>query len=180
MNCNLLKAANCLVAIVGRGIPSDEAHRSDDESLAGLVRLARAHEAPVVTLQSAATGMTSMAPNSEGSLLHPVIIPASLLDKAVANAARDHGKSQLVLAGRPTEGPVTFTALGALSHGLDVIIVEDCCQSVSVHVHCIAIQRLVQAGVIMTTIPQLQFEWIATKEVRSADEVMHPYSIKRA
>lgn len=68
------------------------------------------------------------------------------LGHAVANAAMDRGRSKLVLAGRPTEGPLSFTPFGALTHGLDVVIVEDCCRSGSAHVNRIAVQRLAQSA----------------------------------
>jgi len=68
-----------------------------------------------------------------------------------------------VLAGRPSEGLVTFTALGALARGFDVVVVEDCCEGESFRVHLTAMQRLAQAGVVLTTQVQLRAEWRATQ-----------------
>ncbi len=165
MSENLLKASDCLIGLVNSGHYPGEAGGAFDDDLAALVQLATAHDAPLVTLQSSSTRKAAIAPISDGPHAQTIVTADASLGEAAANASTDRGRSKLVLAGRPTEGPLSFTALGALTHGLDVVVVEDCCQSGSAHVHRIAIQRLAQSGAVITTVAQLQLEWMATREI---------------
>jgi len=146
-----------------------------DKNLAALLRLAAAHAAPLITIQNSSDRHAAMTSNGVEKVLRTLAVTDATLNQAVADAVRIQGKSNLVLAGRPSEGLVTFTALGALTQGLDVVIVEDCCQSDSAHVHRIAMHRLRQAGAIITTAVQLRAEWIATQSMASQQKVAHPF-----
>ncbi|MFD9053662.1 isochorismatase family protein [Streptomyces zaomyceticus] len=75
----------------------------------------------------------------------------SFLDERFAQAVRDTGRPNLVIAGVATEGCVLQTALGGLREGYRVHVVADASGSLTKEAHDTAIQRMVQAGVTPLT-----------------------------
>ena len=70
---------------------------------------------------------------------------------SVVEAVEKLGRSHLVLAGLTTEGCVGHTAMSAIRKGYTVAIVVDATAGESREAHEIALQRLIQAGVIPYT-----------------------------
>jgi nicotinamidase-related amidase len=65
------------------------------------------------------------------------------------------GRKTLLIAGVATEIIVQHTALSAVSHGYEVQIVVDACGGISARTEEAAFRRLIQAGVITTSIASL-------------------------
>jgi len=74
-------------------------------------------------------------------------------------AVRATGRKRLIIAGLWTEICVLFPALEALAEGYEVYVVTDASAGQSEETHQIAIQRMVQAGVVPITSLQLLFEF---------------------
>ncbi len=73
-------------------------------------------------------------------------------------AIKDTGKKFVILAGIETHVCVLQTALDLLEEGLQPVLVTDCVNSRRSKDRDMAIQRLIQAGVIPTTYESLLFE----------------------
>ncbi len=73
-------------------------------------------------------------------------------------AIKATGKNIVILAGIETHVCVLQTALDLLSEGLQPVLVTDCVNSRKAKDKDMAIQRLIQAGVIPTTYESLLFE----------------------
>jgi nicotinamidase-related amidase len=80
-------------------------------------------------------------------------------DNRVKKAVADTGRKNLIIAGLWTEVCVAFPAISALSDGYNVTIVTDACGGSSRDAHDAAIQRMLQAGVAVTTWQALMLEW---------------------
>jgi hypothetical protein len=83
--------------------------------------------------------------------------------EAVEKTSCDH----LAIAGITTEGCVLYTALGAVRKGYTVAIVEDATAGETLEAHNVALQRMIQAGIIPTTVvsfaTELQNDWANQK-----------------
>jgi nicotinamidase-related amidase len=106
---------------------------------------------------------------------HPIIYRGgeySALDNPkVAEAVRKTARSHLAIAGITTEGCVLYTALGAVRQGYTVAIVEDATAGETREAHEMAIQRMIQAGIIPTTVvsfaTELQNDWANAKTAQA-------------
>ena len=106
---------------------------------------------------------------------HPIIYRGgeynALANPKVAEAVSKTGRSHLAIAGITTEGCVLYTALGALRSGYTVAIVEDATAGETREAHDMAIQRMIQAGVIPTTVlsfaTELQADWANAKSAQA-------------
>ena len=102
---------------------------------------------------------------------HPIIYRGgeynALDNPKVAEAVKKTGATHLAVAGISTEGCVLYTALGALRRGYTVAIVEDATAGETLEAHNYAMQRMIQAGVIPTTVisfaTELQNDWANQK-----------------
>jgi nicotinamidase-related amidase len=96
---------------------------------------------------------------------HPVVIRAgatnAFADPGFAQAVKDAGNTRLAIGGISTEGCVLQSVLGALREGYDVNLVADACGSLSRETHDLAVQRMVLAGAVPTTMFSLagELEW---------------------
>ena len=80
-------------------------------------------------------------------------------DRAVVDAARATGRTQLIIAGLWTEICVAMPVIQALGEGWDVTVITDASGAVSVEAHEVAIQRMIAAGANMMTWLALAAEW---------------------
>jgi nicotinamidase-related amidase len=80
-------------------------------------------------------------------------------DANVKKAVQATGKNILILAGLWTEACVTFPALSALEDGYQVYVATDACGGSSPEAHDMAVQRMIQAGVIPVTWQQVMLEF---------------------
>jgi nicotinamidase-related amidase len=106
---------------------------------------------------------------------HPIIYRGgeynALDSPKVAEAVKNTGATHLAIAGISTEGCVLYTALGALRQGYTVAIVEDATAGETLEAHNYAMQRMIQAGIIPTTVisfaTELQNDWASQKTAQA-------------
>jgi nicotinamidase-related amidase len=80
-------------------------------------------------------------------------------DEKVRGAVLATGKKCLLVAGLLTEACVSFPALSALQEGFEVLVVADACGGLTVAGHELALRRLEQAGVHLTSWLQVLLEF---------------------
>lgn len=81
----------------------------------------------------------------------------------VRKAVEATGRPRLAIGGISTDGCVIETALGALRLGYEVALVADATAGETRETHDLAVQRMVQAGVVPTSwlslATELQYDW---------------------
>ena len=98
---------------------------------------------------------------------HPIIYRGgeynALDNSTVRKAVEATGRKSLAIAGISTDGCVIETALGALRLGYRVALVEDATAGLTLETHNIAVQRMVQAGVVpvswLSLATEFQMNW---------------------
>ena len=80
-------------------------------------------------------------------------------DPDFADEVRALKRDRLLLAGLWTETAITFAALSGLELGYQVYVVTDAVAGMAVSSHRVAIDRMVQSGVVPVTWRQVLFEW---------------------
>ena len=87
----------------------------------------------------------------------------ALDNSTVRKAVEATGRKSLAIAGISTDGCVIETALGALRLGYRVALVEDATAGLTLETHNIAVQRMVQAGVVpvswLSLATEFQMNW---------------------
>ncbi len=87
-----------------------------------------------------------------------------LYDQADIRAAvQALGRDQFLLAGLESDVCITHSALGLMGAGYHVAVASDACASPAPH-HEIAIARLRDAGVTITTVKGAYYEWLRDLE----------------
>ncbi len=132
--------------------------------VAWLMRVARALEIPVL-----ATGediardgpvvgeVSGLLP--PGARVHDKMV-FNLMDQPDIRAAvAACGRDQFILTGLETDVCITHSAFGLMEAGHDVAVALDACASPLAH-HDIAIERLRAAGVIITTVKGVYYDWV--------------------
>ncbi|MDR3314663.1 MAG: hydrolase [Oscillospiraceae bacterium] len=80
-------------------------------------------------------------------------------DQNLKKAVTGTGKRKLLLAGLWTEACVTFPALSMREDGFEVFAVADACGGATKEAHDLAMQRMIQAGVVPVTWQQVMLEF---------------------
>ncbi len=89
---------------------------------------------------------------------------SSLDDKAIHDALRKSGKRDVILAGVETHICILQTALALKRSGYRPIVVADATGSRNPYDREIALQRMVQAGIVPVTVESLLFEMVGSSE----------------
>jgi len=101
-------------------------------------------------------------------------------DEAVLGAIKKATRKQLVLSGLWTSMCMAFTALRGLREGYNVFGVIDTASSESEDAHNMAIERMIQAGVVPCTWMQVISEWMHSWQNPKSGElitkVFRPYN----
>ena len=92
-------------------------------------------------------------------------------DKEVLDAVKKTGRKQLVISGLWTSMCMAITALRGLREGFDVFGVMDAAASESLAAHNMAVQRMIQAGVVPCTWMQTVSEWMGSWQNPKAGEL---------
>ena len=98
---------------------------------------------------------------------HPIIYRGgeynALENPDVLKAVEDAGRPRLAIGGISTDGCVIETAFGALRRGYTVALVADATAGETRETHDLAVQRMVQAGVIpvswLSLATEMQYDW---------------------
>lgn len=97
-------------------------------------------------------------------------------DERVIDWVKKTGKKKIILAALWSEICLAFPAIQAVGEGYEVYAVTDASGGVSVEAHEVAIQRMIQAGVIPITwgvlSAELQRDWARQETVGALAEVM--------
>ena len=133
-------------AIVAADVRSIVARQSPDESAPGLL-----------------FGSTNL-PN-EAVTVPPAVSALSI--EAVCSYLIMGARPYLFLGGLWLEDTVTFAALDALAHGFDTYLLTDLTICRHDNLRAAAMDRLLQAGVVPTTVRQMVAEWLATSQDRN-------------
>jgi nicotinamidase-related amidase len=115
---------------------------------------------------------------------HPIIYRGgeynALDNTAVLKAVEKAGRPNLAIAGLTTEGCVLYTVLGALRRGYRVAVVLDATAGETREAHDIAVQRMMQLGVVPTTwlslATELQGNWENGKTAQQYFNLIAEYS----
>jgi Isochorismatase family len=98
---------------------------------------------------------------------HPIIYRGgeynALENADVLKAVEDASRPRLVIGGISTDGCVIETAFGALRRGYTVGLVADATAGETLETHNLAVQRMVQAGVVplswLSLATEFQYDW---------------------
>jgi len=96
---------------------------------------------------------------SNTSVIEKTKFSASQVEK-VGQLLQKSGRQQIYLAGMESHICITQTAIDLLSRGYQVFVLEDAICSRNSLNHQNAVSRLRQAGVIITNVESLVFEWL--------------------
>jgi nicotinamidase-related amidase len=129
-------------------------------AVSALAKLARLFDMPaVVTTAPGADGDPHVTPEIAAALgdlpLHTRTTTDAFLHAPTRDAIVQTGRKTLLIAGVATEIIVQHSALSAVAHGMDVQVVVDACGGLSARTEDAALRRLVQAGVVTTSIASL-------------------------
>ncbi|MFK4541411.1 nicotinamidase-related amidase [Streptomyces tendae] len=80
-------------------------------------------------------------------------------DERVVDAVKATGRKKLIIAGLWTEICVAMPAIQAAGEGFEVYVVTDASGGVSKEAHDMAVQRMIQAGVVPVTWTAVLGEW---------------------
>jgi nicotinamidase-related amidase len=130
------------------------------KAVAALAKLARLFEMPVVvTAAPGADGPPQITPEIGAVLGAVQTIVRTTTDCFLHAPSRDAilgtGRRTLLVSGVATEIIVQHTALSGAARGLQVQLVADACGGISARTEDATLRRLVQAGVVTTSIASL-------------------------
>lgn len=136
-----------------------------------LIAAAKALSVPIVVTEQYPQGLGS----TDGVLKDALDDDATVIEKTsfscvksdeFCNILNRHGRKQIILTGMEIHICVLQTALDLQAQGFQVYVVENAVSSRSEFNKNNALQRLRQAGVIITTVESVMFEWLG--------DVKHP------
>lgn len=138
------------------------------DNLIALARTAGVFKLPIVASTSASKVYSGpMLPQVQAVI--PEVTPIERRsmnlweDDAARGAVLATGRKRLLLAGLLTEACVSFCALSAQAEGYQVFVVADACGGLTASSHELALRRLEQAGVTLTSwiqvLLELQRDW---------------------
>ncbi len=128
-------------------------------AIAALAKLAHLFEMPAIVTTAPSEGGAMVTPEIAAALGELSRHERNTTDAFTHGATRDAivrtGRKTLLVAGVATEIIVQHSCLSALAHGFHVQVVVDACGGLSARTEDAAFRRLVQAGVVTTSIASL-------------------------
>ena len=101
--------------------------------------------------------ITAQIPESSGTLSKTCF---SCTDSPDFDTVLDAGRDQVIIAGMESHVCILQTAMHLQQQGREVFVVADACAARSKHNHNNAMQRLAQAGIMITNSESVVFEWL--------------------
>ena len=99
-------------------------------------------------------------------------------DKELLDAVKKTGRKQLVISGLWTSMCMSLTSLHGLRAGFDVFGVMDAAGSETLYAHNMAVERMIQAGVVPCTWMQTVSEWMNNwQNPKAGDMYMKVYRV---
>ncbi len=150
--------ADLQAGIIERSATNDVSHLR--RAVSALAKLARLFDMPaIITTAPAADGAPKVTPEIAAALgelpQHTRTTTDAFLHPATRDSILKTGRSTLLIAGVATEIIVQHSALSGVAQGLNVQIVLDACGGLSPRTEDAALRRLVQAGVVTTSVPSV-------------------------
>jgi nicotinamidase-related amidase len=163
MSSSTLTSKNSAIAMIDHAVGFGEVFRSHDVSLhvnntVGLAKTAGIFGIPLVLTNGIDTGPYGPLFNELRTVVGdaPVIVREGNFINAFetpefAAVIEATGRRKLVMSGLLTEGCVLGTALAGLERGYEVYVAVDATAGETPETHQVAVQRMVQAGVVPVT-----------------------------
>ncbi|TAK33888.1 MAG: hydrolase [Chloroflexota bacterium] len=168
-NIPLLDAGSCVLLLIDHQPQMAFGVQSIDRQLlisnvVGLAKAAKLFNVPtILTTIAAETFSGPLFPQIQAVFPQQEPIDRTTMnaweDQRVVEAVKRTGRKKVIIAGLWTEICAAFPALTALADGYEVYVVTDACGDVSTVVHDMAMQRMIQKGVVPLTWMQLMLEW---------------------
>jgi nicotinamidase-related amidase len=139
------------------------------EQIKTLITAANTLSVPVVVTEQYPKGLG----HTEAELKDCLKADVKIIEKTSFSAIKADGffapidesnRKQIIITGMETHICVLQTALDLQQHGFQVFVVEDAVSSRAKTNQYNALQRLRNAGVIITTVESIIFEWLANAE----------------
>jgi nicotinamidase-related amidase len=128
-------------------------------AVAALAKLARLFEIPTIVTTAPSEGGARVTPEIAAALgelpEHQRVTTDAFTHAPTRDAIMKTGRKTLLVSGVATEIIVQHSCLSGVAHGLDVQVVVDACGGLSPRTEDAALRRLVQAGVVTTSIASL-------------------------
>jgi len=170
---SLIEAENsCLVAIDVQGAFFDKLAEAEIESLkqrmVWIVHVALKFEIPVIVTAENMEKNGSIIPELAAVLppdtkIHNKMIFGLAGDADILDAVRKTNRDTAILVGLETDVCVAQSALGLLEHGYQVAVLEDAVGSPG-NAHQYGLARMRSAGVLLSNVKSLFYEWLRTVE----------------
>ena len=132
--------------------------------IAWLMRVARVLGVPIIaTAEDIANDgplvaeLTSELP--QGSTVHDKMVFGLAGQPSIVSEVKDIGRDEFVIVGMETDVCVAHSAIGLASLGYKVAVLDDATASPAPH-HEYGITRMRAAGVIITSVKGIYYEWI--------------------
>jgi nicotinamidase-related amidase len=172
-NLSLMRPEDCALVLadlqagLAFGVGSEDRQVLLNNAVA-LARTARVFGIPIVASTSASKVYSGpMMPAVQAAV--PDVFPIERRsmnvweDDHVRAAIMATGRKRLLISGLLTEACVSFGALSALASGFEVFVVGDACGGITPVSHDLALRRMQEAGVVMTSwiqvLLELQRDW---------------------
>lgn len=184
----LLTTKNSILALVDYQPSMFKGVASGDKTIiktaaVGAAKAASILEIPVVLSSISPKGNGEFIPEIAGLFPGQEVFARKVLsfdafeDERNWNAVKSTGRKKLVISGLWTSMCFAFSALHALREGLDVYGLIDAAGDSTRDAHKYGVQRMIQAGVIPTTLECLVSEWMHDwGNPKSGDLVKEVYS----
>jgi len=132
--------------------------------IAWLIRVARALEIPIIATAEDIGGNGSLVPElvallPEGQAVFDKMVFGLYDQPDIRAAVEACGRSEFILVGLETDVCIAHSALGLMTAGHRVAVLEDGSGSPPPH-HVAGLARLRDAGVTVTTIKGMHYEWV--------------------
>jgi nicotinamidase-related amidase len=142
--------------------------RALNQRICWLIGVARWLRVPLVVTAEDIADLGGVDPQiaralPEDAQVHNKLIFGLAGDPAILGALEQTGRRTAILVGLETDVCVAQSALGLLEHGYRVAAVADATGSPGT-AHALGIERMRDAGVIISSIKGLFYEWVRTVE----------------
>ncbi len=132
--------------------------------IAWLMRVAKALDIPIIATAEDIANDGPLVPElaSElplGAIVHDKLVFGLAGQASILDDVKRRGRSEFVLVGLETDVCVAHSALGLMAAGFRVAVIDDGTASPPPH-HEFGIRRLTQAGVAVTSIKGIYYEWV--------------------
>lgn len=163
---SLLTPDNCVLILIDHlrktAFIQNENNPTLTNNIVGLAKAAKLFDIPVII-----TDVHKQIHKDDSAEIHRHLQNATEIDRSCINcwddgniirAIETSGRRKLLMAGHLMEVSLVFPALCALEDGYEVYVVEDASAGMTVHSHEVAMERMIQAGVVPVTWAQVMCE----------------------